>query len=275
MGRLHLLGDSIIFITRARALIAVAVFIGWVLITAFAGRLWTAVPVARSIDQLLAHSVRPNFVLAVLFLFGAIALFRWRDVGLTRPKPGSLRVLWFPGLYILCFVSVVAWLGLPPIANTLFILANTMLVGVSEELACRGVLYQGLRGRFGLWPAALASSMLFGAVHILNGFTTGDFTTASIQAITASMTGIAFVGIRIRTGSLYPGILLHGLWDFTLVATLFAVTALAKGHGGTPPSLLWIGIAPVLLILPNFVYGILLIRRAAHDAVQQDAASVG
>jgi len=43
---------------------------------------------------------------------------------------------------------------------------------IYEEIAFRGVLFPALRERFGLWPAALGSSIVFGSVHFysLPGF---------------------------------------------------------------------------------------------------------
>jgi membrane protease YdiL (CAAX protease family) len=51
------------------------------------------------------------------------------------------------------------------------VLAGILAVGVApvvEELFFRGILYRSLR-RHGLWPAAIASSALFGVVHYVGG----------------------------------------------------------------------------------------------------------
>lgn len=253
---------------RYRPAIAFLVFVGWALVTAFFGPIG-AVSEPQPLNQSIAASLQVNFVAAVIFLLAAVVVFRWNDVGLNMPRPPrSLLILWFPGLYLVLFVVLLAFAGLPPPRVVVVILFNTMFAGVSEELACRGVLYQGLHARLSIWPAMLLSTALFGAIHILNGFVTGDFLTAAVQAIAAFLTGIAFMAIRVRTASLYPGMILHGLWDFLLITAVTALidrfdisTAEATG-GGAHGAVLAL---PVLFVVPNFLYGLFLLRHAARD----------
>jgi len=264
---------------RYRPAVALVVFIAWVLITAFFDQLVAPAEGPQSLSETVSGTLQPGLGAAVVLLLAAVAIFRWRDIGLNPPRPTrSLRLLWFPALYVLAFVGLIAVGGLPSTKTVLIILVNTVLAGVSEELACRGVLYQGLRIRFGVWPAILGSTLLFGAVHVLNGFSTGDFLASSVQAIAAFMTGIAFVAIRVRTGSLYPGMILHAAWDFALLA---AVTGLLQklGESQAQPSLSSIGLAyavvPLALVLPNFLYGVFLLRHATRDEARLSAAAAG
>ncbi len=261
---------------RYRTAIAFLVFVGWALVTAFLGPLGGSSE-PQPLNQSIANSLQVNFVAAIVFLLLAIAVFGWRDVGLNLPRSGrSLLVLWFPGLYILLFAVLLGFAGLPPGRVVLAILFNTVLAGISEELACRGVLYQGLRSRLPIWPAILISTLLFGAVHVLNGFVTGDFLGAGVQALAAFLTGIAFMAIRVRTGSLYPGMILHGLWDFLLIT---AVTALVQRFNISPSETVASAsygkalILPVLFVLPNFLYGLFLLRHAARDERRALAAA--
>jgi membrane protease YdiL (CAAX protease family) len=248
---------------RVRVVQALLVFAGWVLVTGLADRAWTAV-FGRPV---LIGDVQSNYLVAVVFVGLAIAGFGWRDIGLNAPRsPRSLLMLWFPALYVFAFFVILGVVGLPPTGLLLSVFLNTALAGISEELACRGVLYQGLRSRLAVWPAALLSSGLFGACHLMNGFFIGNFTVAGAQAIAAFMTGMTFMAIRIRTGSLYPGIILHALWDFGLLSLLFV---LMKGldspgdmfRGVTALALL----SPLLAVLLNFLYGLFLLRHAARD----------
>lgn len=252
---------------HARTLVTLGVFVVWVAVTVGGPRLWQTARAHRPLDQSVAGAVQPALALAAFLLLVAIAAFRWRDVGLVAPRPRSWRALWFPLIYVAFFVLAAFAAGLPPPHVVLIILANTVLVGISEELACRGVLYGGLRASLAPWPAILVTTLLFGGVHVFNGFATGDFYAAAIQAVTAFMTGIAFLGIRLRTGSIYPVMILHTLWDFTLVTTV--VGAMARFGAERMPEASSYGIAiivaPVLLIGPNFLYGVFLLRRAVRD----------
>jgi len=124
--------------------------------------------------------------MAVALLAIVTVAMRWWDLKFVAPKPmGSLRVLWFPALYLLLFALMPAVLGLPPASTLLFVIMNTMLVGLSEEWMFRGVLFQGLRSRLALWPAILLTSALFGAAHVVNVVTTGQLGEAIVQAAAA------------------------------------------------------------------------------------------
>jgi membrane protease YdiL (CAAX protease family) len=238
--------------------IAVAIFIIWTAITAFSSRLWSSMHGPEPLADSVSGAIQPSLGLALLFLIIVLLVLRWRDVGLNRPNPGTVRLVWFPAIYVVGFLCLIGLAGPPPLKTTMILLGNTMLVGVSEELAARGILYRGLRDKLALWPAALLSSLLFGAVHLVNGFTTGDFTSAGIQSITAFMTGMAFLGIRVRTGSLYPSMILHGLWDFALIVAVTGGAARAVGESSTLAG--WQMLAPIGLILPNFICGLVLLR---------------
>lgn len=254
---------------RTRALTALAVFAGWVLVTVFFARIWGGDLVPQSINESISGSLQPGILAAGIFLIVCVVALRWGDVGFTSPHAHSLRVLWFPALYVIAFSVLAIAVGLPPPDVTLLILANTLLAGFSEEVACRGVLFSGLRHWMSIWPAMLLSTLLFGAAHILNGIATGSFLLAGIQAVAAFMTGMAFMAIRVRTGSLYPGIILHALWDFTL---LLSVTGLIQRFGMpdvgaadfSGPAAAALAL-PILLVVPNFVYGLFLLRRSARD----------
>jgi hypothetical protein len=251
---------------NVRLLLSLLVFAGWVAVTILLPHLWRTVAGPQSLDSVVSQAIQPSIALAIVFLFAAVAVFRWRDVGLNPPRPmRSLRLLWFPAIYVAGFAVAVVVVGVPPAPVTLTILANTAMVGVSEELACRGILYRGLRVRFSLWTAILGSTFLFGAVHVLNGLATGDFALASVQAVAAFMTGIAFMGVRLRTGSLYPVMVLHWLWDFTLVTTVVAVVTRYDITEPASPTTAALALMPILFILPNFLYGLFLLRHATRD----------
>lgn len=242
-----------------RAVLALAVFAAWASITVFLARLWQGRTAPVALNDSVTAAVQPSYLVAIAFLLLCLLGFGWRDVGLIVPRPlSSLRLLWFPALYVAIFFVGVMAVGLPPLVMIAVIAANTFLVGISEELACRGILYQGLLPRFGIRAAILTSTALFGAVHLLNGFTTGDFGAAAIQSATAFMSGIVFLAIRIRTRSLFPGIILHGLWDCALVTLATAAQGRIDAAEAAAPSIA----LPLILILPNFLYGLFLLRKS-------------
>lgn len=197
-----------------RPLIALILFALWLAVTVLTGR-----PVAETstIAAVVTDGVQRQLVLACALLVAAALLLRWPDLGFSPPRPGSLRLLWLPGIYVAAFLAAGIVAGLPPLGMLLILLVNTLLVGLSEELMFRGFIYTGLRDAMRIWPAILLTSLLFGAPHILNVMLIGNLSAAVGQAIFAFFTGIMFLALRIRTGSLWPVILLHAAWNTGLI----------------------------------------------------------
>jgi membrane protease YdiL (CAAX protease family) len=238
---------------------ALAVLVVWVAITIGPGVFAGAEKV--SIDRLVSREVGLGFVLAVAFLLVVTATFRWRGLGLRPPASRRmLAILWMPILYILAILAGAVAVGLPPAGAIAIVLLNTALVGVSEELMFRGILFRGAVERFAIWPAIIITSAIFGLVHTLNGFVTGQFLLSSVQALTAFMSGLFYLAVRIRTRSLYPMVVVHALWDGSLIIFVAAM----GGTTGTAVSGAQL-VAPVVMVAPLFLYGLFLLRHARRD----------
>jgi len=243
-----------------RLLLALGAFVIWTALTVIGGRL-RAGGEAELVEGMIL-GVNWVFPVAAAFLLAVVAWQRWDDLGLkTAPAPGSLRLLWLPALYIAAFLVLGASLGLPPLAVIAFVLINTFFVGLSEELMFRGVLLQGLRHSMAIWPAILVTSLLFGAIHSLNVFTTGHLLPALMQSGAALLSGLLFIAIRLRTGSLWPAIVVHGLWDFG-VFTMGAAGGAPPGPATAPTS--FQTFAPLLLVLPTALYALWLLRHVGR-----------
>ena len=242
--------------------VALLTYVGWTLVTLF-GMRWASDGSKKPLVETLTHGLSWNLVMAVGVLAFVTLAMRWRDLKFVAPRPASsLLILWFPALYLLAFALLPAFFGLPPAATMLFIALNTALVGLSEEWMFRGVLFQGLRSRLAMWPAILLTSLLFGAVHILNVIVTGHLGEAIVQAVAAFMSGMLLIALLIRTGSIWVPIVYHALWDlgtFVSSATRPAdATPLDFGHG-------WTWALPMLIVLPNFLFALFLLRKVRND----------
>jgi len=100
-----------------------------------------------------------------------------------------------------------------------------------------------------------------GGIHSLNVFTTGHLLTSVIQSGAALLSGLLFIAIRLRTGSLWPAIITHGLWDFGT----FTLGA-AGGEPADPqmaPTTVQM-LFPLLLVLPNALYALWLLRHVGR-----------
>ncbi|MCX4550425.1 CPBP family intramembrane metalloprotease [Streptomyces sp. NBC_01387] len=131
-----------------------------------------------------------------------------------------------------------------------------LFVGVGEELMFRGIGVHVFR-RAGLTEGkvALYSSLVFGAVHISNAF--GEGSQAIIQALVVSTSGYFFY-LCLRVGGiiLLP-MLVHGLWDTSLLSNLV----------GDKPQVS-LGIALVVLLQVALIIVLLIKRRTVETAPQ-------
>jgi len=242
--------------SRNFALILVILLI-WTIITIFGARLIYSGDV--SLGDVVKTGIAWQIFAAALFLIGVIRFFNWRDLGLRRPQSGTLRLLWLP-LLILAMMGIMAVLsGLPPVPVFFMILLNTFLVGFSEEVMFRGIFYSALRDRRPIWTAIIWTSVAFGAVHVLNGFVTGDFGTATVQAFAAAASGLVFIAIRLRTGSLWIGIVYHTLWDWILFVGIAGSAGAVPEQVDATPSIA-VMLLPFVLVLPNALYALWLLR---------------
>ena len=207
--------------SRRNALIALTIWVG---ITIGGGLLQAGGP--SSMDELVSAGVVWGIPLAALFL---LITYRgkWNQLGLVAPA--SWRAARPVVIAVALLLILAAANGLPTTSVLLFLVINSMAVGVSEELAFRGVVLRALLGSYPIRRAVLISALAFGAVHSLNALMTGEVVPALMQSGIAVGMGMWAASIRIRTGSLYPSILLHGLWDLALLIVI-------SGIAGSPIS---------------------------------------
>ncbi len=207
--------------SRRNALIALTIWVG---ITIGGGLLQAGGP--SSMDELVSAGVVWGIPLAALFL---LITYRgkWNQLGLVAPA--SWRAARPVVIAVALLLILAAANGLPTTSVLLFLVINSMAVGVSEELAFRGVVLRALLGSYPIRRAVLISALAFGAVHSLNALMTGEVVPALMQSGIAVGMGMWAASIRIRTGSLYLSILLHGLWDLALLIVI-------SGIAGSPVS---------------------------------------
>jgi membrane protease YdiL (CAAX protease family) len=183
------------------------------------------------------------------------------DFGLRRPPlkraVGLLVLVWF-GFYAISALWVLA-LGidehqelpdrLGADQGTLNLLAVVVLITViaplGEELFFRGYFFGALRNWRGVWPAAIGTGVVFGAIH-------------AGSAPVGFLVPLAFFGVGLcllynYSGSLYPCIALHALnnsialgaalhWSWEIPVTMVGSTigalalaaALARSLGDRP-----------------------------------------
>lgn len=172
------------------------------------------------------HSIVFSFLgESLLGLVAVILLSRlrwWHVAGFRTPR-------YSPAIWCLlapCFVlindanTVFQWWDiLPGRNNALLFLIFAMLVGFVEEAYFRGLMLRALLMK-GPWFAAIVSSVLFGGLHLLH-LIEGQNPVATVsQAAWATALGFLFAAVALRTQSILPLIVIHGLTDFVAFLTL-------------------------------------------------------
>jgi hypothetical protein len=242
--------------------VSLAVLCVWMAITFLAGPPLTG---EGDIVEAMTQGLAVHILIAGLVATGFVLVMRWEGAGFGPPRPwSSLRVTWLHLVYIAGFLAIAAAGGAAPGGLAALVLINALLVGFSEEVMFRSVLFAGLRRVSALWPAVILSSVIFGAVHVLNGFVTGDFASAGVQAVAAAMSGVGLAAIMVRTGSVWPGVAVHGLWDYGLfmMGQSTGVTADPGPAGDIAAGAeAGAGVVGLVLVVPVFLFGLWLLRK--------------
>lgn len=243
--------------------IALAVVAVWLAITIGGGDLQGGGH--TELDELVKRGVLWALVAALAFLAVMKSCLRWPDLGFEPANlPAALRLMWLPLLLVAIMLGIAVTIGLPAPAILGWVLLNTVMVGISEEWAFRGFLLKGLSDRGRIRPAIWWCAALFGSTHALNVFVTGHLSAGVQQAIAAAMSGLLFTVLRVRTRSLYPVMLLHTLWDFSVFAMVASPSQTASAEPA--PTGLTALLGTLALVLPNFLYALYLMRRVDREA---------
>ena len=208
--------------------VAVGITVLYFLTTALWGRLLGIDydTITDSTDGLLKGMVLRVGLNALLFTLIAIYLSRiWNGgIYLQRDVPRLPAWMWIlPGVMIAAAVTQIIdndW-GARGIDYVLVLAIGTLLVGINEETTFRGIVVRALRGSTrNEFVVMLASSVFFGLIHavnIINGAQVGPTIT---QIVIASLSGVSlYVTLRL-TGTLLAPILLHGLFDFSVLGQI-------------------------------------------------------
>jgi len=201
------------------------------------GLLTTIVPLLPAHDAALRTAITNVLIQASLYAGGVgavVLLVRRRRAPLSAlgwtPVPARWVVGAVPlalGAYVLVIVAGIVGTALFPHAQNgqptavrgafghyvvLAILAVSVIAPLAEETLFRGFLFGWLRGRVPLWLAVAVSSLVFALAHGELALLLPTFTLGCLLAL-----------IYERSGSLVPGMIVHGV--FNLVGVTLILTS--------------------------------------------------
>lgn len=162
----------------------------------------------------------------------------WRSIGWVRPRLSDtvfagLGALAYYTLYIVLIQLISVTLpginleaeqdlgfatDTTGIALVLVFMSLVVLPPLVEEIVFRGVLYSGLRKSVNVVFAAIITSALFAAAHLLGGVEDALLWVAAIDTFILSL---VLVYLREKRQSLWPAILLHAIKNGVAFLLLF------------------------------------------------------
>jgi membrane protease YdiL (CAAX protease family) len=104
--------------------------------------------------------------------------------------------------------------GSPPAGTIYIILAVCLVAPFFEEVMFRAFLYSALKSRWGTGKATAASAFLFALVHGETAILLPVFTL-----------GLILAWLYERSGSLWPSVVCHALWNSTTIAFTLLILA--------------------------------------------------
>ena len=111
--------------------------------------------------------------------------------------------------YIHKDISINFEVSVQQIPLLLFGLFSVLIQSSSEELWCRGFLYERLHERHPLWVAVLVNGIMFGILHIFNDG------ASVLSIIVIALSGISFSLLRWYSGNIWITIGAHAGWNIT------------------------------------------------------------
>lgn len=232
---------------------------------------WDDQPI-MGFDKLAGDLLITVFSLLVIRILGI-----WDTAGFRIQGLGKGLLLGTPFIFIGIAGALISNIGvdlkaLVPTSAFYMVLftVNMFMVGVNEEISMRSLVLNSLLNRYeknqkGMYKAVLISALIFGAIHIPNIFFISPITVV-VQAINAAAAGILFAAIFIRSGSIWPGILIHMLvnWLALFVGQCFT--------GGSSVLSVEMGIGQGLIMIllgstPPIVISLFLLRKSKTNPI--------
>jgi len=196
-------------------------------------------------------------------LFAVVVLNRlgwWRSAGFTplRAWRGPLSMVALALTLVIPLIGLWGHGLLAMSAGLLaFQVAFLLLDVFMEETIYRGIVIRALQPH-GVVRATLWSALLFGLSHLDNLFLAGSELGVLYQAFEATLLGVVFGAVRLRTNAIWPVMLAHAAYDFILV--------LAYGHAvAVQPSIP--GFVVVTLVNAALAAGALALLRRSRPAI--------
>ena len=196
---------------------------------------------------------------SVLILFLS-TLGWWKNIGFTSIKEGGVKFL-LPIIFIILSILYFAWSqdasgkwfwGFDSPLQLVTLLGVMFLLGFVEEGIFRGVLFYGLSTKLAPFLTVFISALVFGLFHFVNLLGGAEFTATIYQVIHAFAMGFLYASLRLKIGAIWPLMIMHGFWDFSLFVLQSTVKTTQDGVS--------MG-AGLSIAIPSLMYGLFVYWR--------------
>jgi len=103
------------------------------------------------------------------------------------------------------------------------ILGSCLAAGITEELIFRGFIMRLLEVRWNKHIAIIVPSVLFGILHIFN-MQNPNIVDILILLAAGTSVGIMFSMIAYQSGSIWPGAVVHGIWNLIIIGGILEIS---------------------------------------------------
>ncbi len=207
----------------------------------------------RMIETLLWFEI----VMTIFAVVMGVKFFSSKELGFT--KINKKQVLWFLPMAIVALIVII---------NTTYFLLNnnisseqwvlfvkiaitTLLVGFSEELVYRGIVFATFIKESKV-KALFISAVTFSLLHSVNVFGGLELVGMLLQLVMTFLAGLFFGFVRMKIESIIPIMIFHWIWDFSLIGG--QVINIGSVNDTFTSAFVIMEIAFALIYIPYFVY---------------------
>ena len=213
--------------------------------------------------------------MSVLGILGYTLIKKWNlgiIAGLTTNYNWKFKYLNAIPVYliVLGLASIISadltYIELP---NLLLLLLACLAVGFAEELLFRGILQslflkKYINRKSGIFIGIFIPALIFGLFHLINLINDGPLLPVLIQVVFATFIGFFFGVLLLKTNKLIPIAIIHALINFS-----FSLQYLPSLHSELAQEGTSVSIAPIIIFLPLFIIGLVLLKKIDKTELQE------
>lgn len=255
-----------------KKLIPVLIFVGFLILVLLSRQAQMDFLLEKEITSYTSHTLLSTAV-NVLIVIVSILFIRKHELhylaGIGKSKLTRPLLLLFPLYIVLLNLVMLDEVPTENLAlNLCVLIVYCLSIGISEELSLRGFLQSYLIKCFGnskksMVLSVIAAALVFGVIHLIK-FDKGAYGEIA-QVFYATFIGVMFGMLLLVTKRLAPLIIIHAIIDF--VAKLDTMGVPKSIEGPVEPSSAMNALLTALIILPCFVYGMVISRKIQTGTV--------